>query len=52
MAAITLKIVYQLRRGVEDGYSVKELAEAFKVSEGTVRSYTKEVRKRLKASGM
>lgn len=39
-AKLTMSQVCTIRNKIRWGYTVKELAEEFKVSEGTIRKYT------------
>ena len=48
MACISLKLIYILRQQILDGESVRNLATRYKISESTVRAYTKAERARLK----
>lgn len=49
---LTGKQIFVIRQRIRQGYSVKELAVEFKVSESSIRLYTKAERARYKAYAM
>lgn len=49
---IPLKKIFEARRLILSGYSVKEISSLLKMSESSVRLYTKAERKRVKERKM
>lgn len=47
MAKLTMRQVREMRRGIIEGKTVKQLASKYGVSETTVRNYTKAIRIRI-----
>lgn len=45
--AVPMRKIHEARRQVLHGYSVKEISEKLKMSESTVRLYTKSERARM-----
>lgn len=47
MAKISMRSIREIRNLIYQGYSIKEVASIYKISETTVRNYTREIRKRM-----
>lgn len=47
MAKLTLREIREIRRLILEGFPAKTLAEAYRVSESTIRAYTKAERAKV-----
>lgn len=47
VAKLSMKEVREIREFVIKGFPIKDVAEIFKVSETTIRNYTKAIRKKV-----